>query len=175
MAPKLSRKARKPPAPYARKPGPKPKVKDAPKSSAIVAPKHQRQNLTLHDWLTVIEFYENHPTMSQGQIVAHFSTLKDGKLIFDQSSLSRNLKKKDNLKAQALSFPNALSSKRPRIVTQPQVDQALILWVRHMEEKKETVTGPMLIAKRAQFEEQFGVPEEERLSGEGWLPSFLRA
>lgn len=171
-----SRKPRKPSGPYARKPGPKPKAKDAPKTSAITQPKHARQNLTLFDWLTVIEFQEQHPMMSQAQIVAHFSSLKDGKLVFDQSTLSRKFKMKDELKARAQSFPNALSSKRPRIVTCPTVDRALALWVAHMEDdRNESVTSAMLIAKRARFEEQFGIPEEERLADAGWVPSFLRA
>lgn len=175
MAPERSRKPRKPPAPYARKPGPQPKPKNAPKTSAIAGPKHLRENLTLHDWMTVIEFCEKNPSLSQARIVAHFAGLKNGKLVFDQSTLSRNLKRKEQLKAQSLSFPNALSSKRPRIVTSPNVDRALALWVQHMEENNETVTGPMLLAKRARFEEQFGIPEDERLSNDGWLPSFLRA
>jgi hypothetical protein len=44
--------------------------------------------------------------------------------------------------------PNALSSKRPRIVTRPDVDRALFLWIKQMEEKGEHVNGPMLKEKR---------------------------
>jgi hypothetical protein len=36
---------------------------------------------------------------------------------------------------------------RLRVVTRPDVERALILWVRHMEERGETVNGPMLKAK----------------------------
>jgi hypothetical protein len=42
------------------------------------------------------------------------------------------------------SHPNALSLKRPHVVTRPDVERALILCVRHMGEKGETVNGPML-------------------------------
>ena len=52
-------------------------------------------------------------------------------------------------------------------MTQPDVEKALVLWVRHMEEKGETINGHMLVAKRARFEDTFNVPQEERLSGDG--------
>ena len=32
----------------------------------------------------------------------------------------------------------------------------------------------MLIAKRQKFEDHFNVPENERLRGESWVPSFCR-
>ena len=54
------------------------------------------------------------------------------------------------------------------------LQRALYLWVQHMENKEEALTGPMLQEKRARFEEEFKVPEEERLKGEGWLHSFCK-
>ena len=60
-----------------------------------------------------------------------------------------------------------MSSKRPRIVTCPDAEKALFLWVKHMEEKRETINGLMLVAKRADFEKAFNVPEDERLPSEG--------
>jgi hypothetical protein len=44
-----------------------------------------------------------------------------------------------------------------------------------MEEKGEVVNGPMLVAKRVIYEDRFEIPEQERLKGEGWVPSFCRA
>jgi hypothetical protein len=41
----------------------------------------------------------------------------------------------------------ALSGKRAHIITRPDVKRALLLWFCHMEEKGETVSGPMLVAK----------------------------
>ena len=43
-----------------------------------------------------------------------------------------------------------------------------------MEHKGETVSGPMLREKRRRFEDQFQVPENERLQGESWIQSFCR-
>ncbi|KIK30819.1 hypothetical protein PISMIDRAFT_6145 [Pisolithus microcarpus 441] len=43
-----------------------------------------------------------------------------------------------------------------------------------MEENGEHVTGPMLREKRQRFEGLLGVPEEERLTGDGWVASFTK-
>ena len=51
----------------------------------------------------------------------------------------------------------------------------MLLWSRHMEEWQETVTGPMLREKRKWFEDEFDVPENEQLTGDGWVPSFYKA
>jgi len=113
--------------------------------------------------------------MPQCDIVNHFKSLQSGALIFTQSTLSRKLKERLTLEARIKDNPNALSSKRPRIVTRPDVDRALFLWIKQMEEKGEHVNGPMLKEKRRRFEELFEVPEEEQLSGDGWLAPFCKA
>ena len=41
-----------------------------------------------------------------------------------------------------------------------------------MEEKGESINGPMLIAKLQKCEDCFNVPENERLRGESWVFSF---
>jgi hypothetical protein len=151
----------------------KPK-KDAPKSSAQCIEKKSCKNLTLHDWMTVLQFIDEHPAMSQQAIVKHFKTRVEGALIFTQATLSQKLKLqvRAELEARVSETPTALSSKRPHIVTRPDVEKALFLWVKHMEEKGESVNGPMLIAKCQKFEDCFNVPENERLFGESWVSSF---
>lgn len=169
------RKPRTEHAPY--KPR-KPKVvvdKKAPKTSAQPIQSRKRNNLTLHDWMTVFAYIDAHPGTSQDAIVEHFKTRAEGTLTFDQSTLSRKIKGRKELEARVSDHPNALSSKRVRVVTRPDVERALFLWVKHMEEKGETVNGPMLVAKRARFEDQFNVPDDERLKGDGWLPKFKKA
>jgi hypothetical protein len=44
-----------------------------------------------------------------------------------------------------------------------------------MEEKGETVNGPMLQEKRKRFEDEFSIPEESRLIGDGWIAPFCKA
>jgi hypothetical protein len=130
------RKPRDKPAPYARKPGPKGKhAKDKPETSAKSTATKQRDNLTLQDWLTVFAFIDAHPTLSQERVVAHFSSLEKGTLKFTQSTLSRKIKQRLDLEEWVTSNPSALSSKCPRIVTRPDVERALVIWLRSMEEK----------------------------------------
>jgi hypothetical protein len=117
---------------------------------------------------------DTHPTASQADVVRHFTTLKSERLIFDQSTLSRKLRERPKLEARVHDNPTALSSKRPRIVTCPKVERALVLWIQHMEAIGETVTGPMLQEKRKRFEEELKVPEVERLTGDGWVASFCK-
>ena len=96
--------------------------------------------------------------------------------MFTQSSLSRHLSPQGRAedKAKHESSANALSLKRWRIVTRPDIEQMLILWTRHLWEKGEMPTGAMLMVKRAWFEKEVGVPEDERMQSDGWLPGFCR-
>ncbi len=169
-----TRKVRAKPTPYASKPGPKVPW-NAPVTSAISAKSRQRKNLTVNDWLTVFAFIDTHNGISQKGVCNHFHSLPDGALKFNQATLSRKLKKREELEAYATSFPNAVSTKRERIVTRPDVDRALYLWVKSMEAKNEIVTGSMLCTKRQFFEQELGVPEEAWMQGEGWLASFKKA
>ena len=148
--------------------------KDTPLTSAQPSHTLARKNLTLSDWLTVFAFVDTHPATKQGDIVRHFTTLKTGKLIFDQSTLSRKLRERPKLEARIHDNPAALSSKRPRVVTCPEVERALVLWIQHMEITGEAVTGPMLQEKRKRFEDELQVPKEERLPSDGWVASFCK-
>ncbi|KAF9220388.1 DDE-domain-containing protein [Gyrodon lividus] len=134
-----------------------------------------RSNLTLSDWMTVFAYVDSHPTLPQNSIVEHFQTLKSGALIFTQSTLCRKLQDREALEVRVHDNPNAFSLKRPHIVTRPDIERALVLWVQQMENKGETVSGPMLQEKRSRFEEEFDVPENERLPGDGWIASFCKA
>jgi hypothetical protein len=171
------RKAAHPPRPpYShRKPASvKKNLVDKPKTSARPPQKDHRDNLTLADWILVFRYIDDHPLDSQQQIVNYFSTRSEGALLFNQSTLSRKLKQRSNLEDRVGQTPNALSSKRPRAVVRPDIEEALVLWVRHMEEKREVVNGPMLITKRAKFEEMMNIPKDERLEGGAWVSSFCR-
>jgi len=116
-------------------------------TSAVPTAICPRANLTLNDWLTVFAFIDKHPDLSQDRVVEHFHTQQEGALRFTQATLSRKMKARKTLEEQVHSHPNALSGKRPRAVTSPEVERALVLWVWHMEEKGESVSGPMLHKK----------------------------
>ena len=54
--------------------------------------KKRRENLTLFDWLLVLDFVNSHPDWDQQAIVDHFANRKEGVLNFTQSALSKKLK-----------------------------------------------------------------------------------
>ena len=123
-----------------------------------------------------MQYLDSNQPISQEEVVKHFAGRSDGALKFSQSALSRHLSKKGREEDQSrlAANPNALSGKKARIVTRPDVKRALVLWVNHMEEKLEHVTGAMLVAKRAKFEDQLGVPDVERLKSDGWVQGFCK-
>ena len=161
------RKLRSPPAPYKQRPKvPKPKenLPNNAKSSAKAPELSLWENLTLQDWVMVVNYYNNHQLMSQQELVHYFMHCAEGALIFNQSTLSRHLSKKgqDADQHRLESFLTTLSSKRIQAVVRPDVDKCLVLWVKHMEEeRKETVNGAMLMAKHEKFENALKVPEKE--------------
>ena len=101
----------------------------------------------------------------------------DGTLIFNQSTFSWHLSKKgwDADEHKLESFLTALSSKRIQVVVCPDVENCFVLWVKHMEERKETVNGAMLIAKCEKFENALKVLEKERMISNGWISKFYKA
>ena len=81
-------KVREKPAPYNCKSRPLGPKADPPQTSARAITMH-RQNLTLSDWLVVFQFIDEHPNVSQSQVVLHFKTRREGAFFFTQSTLSR--------------------------------------------------------------------------------------
>ncbi|KAJ7836583.1 hypothetical protein B0H14DRAFT_2589648 [Mycena olivaceomarginata] len=82
---------------------------------------------------------EDNKDDSQRKVVAYFATRPDakgGKRFFTQSALSKKLQKKAEICRLVAEDPNARSMKRARIVTCPEVDAALALWARDMEQKR---------------------------------------
>ncbi|KAF8558114.1 hypothetical protein OG21DRAFT_1405612, partial [Imleria badia] len=134
-------------------------------------------NLTLYDWMTVFGYVDTHPDASQTDVVNFFQTRAEGVLDseFTQATLCRRLQKRKEDEDRAKLNPTALSSKRPQIVTQPDVEAALFLWIQSMELKHEVMNSRMLCEKRERIEEKLGVPDAERLKGTGWVASFCKA
>ncbi|KAF9220266.1 hypothetical protein BS17DRAFT_715184 [Gyrodon lividus] len=167
----LKRKPQNIPA-DAPKPAKRQKTKDAPCISAQIP--FAQKNLTLAGWMKVCAFIDSRPTITQANIIQHFSSLQTGALLFHQSTLSCKLRKHPKMEACINNNPTALSSKCPCVVTSPAVERALIHWVQHMENKCKTITGPMLWEKHKRFEEELQIPENEQLPGDGWLQLFCK-
>ena len=172
------RKRQKQPIQVARRgrehlPGPS---KETPKTSTQSIETPKQENLTLFNWMTVYTYVDSLPQpINQGEVVKHFTMRPQGALSFSQSTLSCKLWQHPKMEARVDSIPNALSCKRPRIVTRPDVDRALWLWVQQMDWKGEVVNSRMLMAKQEGFEKSLNVPEDERLPGPGWIQSFCTA
>ena len=105
----------------------------------------------------------------------YFATRPQGALLFSQPTLSCKLQQRLEMEACVESIPNALSCKRPCVVTRPDVNCVLWLWVQHMDQKGEVVNSRMLMAKQEGLEEALDVPEDERLPGPGWIQLFCLA
>jgi hypothetical protein len=116
-------KPREKPGPYAQKPKDTLEKtqtsKDAPKTLAKPVASSHRENLTLADWLTVFNFMDTHPLLSQSQVVDYFGSNKDGALVFQQCTLSQKLAKRKEVEEHIGSHPNTLSAKCVRVVTRP--------------------------------------------------------
>ncbi|CAK5282048.1 unnamed protein product [Mycena citricolor] len=113
---------------------------------------------------------DKEPSQTQCQVVDHFWNWADKdscKLLFTQSALLKKIKKKDEIQAYVANILGAQSQKHARVVTCPTVDEALLLWVQDMEQKKNTVMGVMLVEKRKQLEEVMNVPNKKHLMGMG--------
>ena len=70
--------------PYAHKPGPKAgksMLKDTPRTSSFSNAPASQQNLTLHDWLHVVNWFNENQPILQEVAVQHFVTLHDEALI----------------------------------------------------------------------------------------------
>ncbi|KAH8828718.1 hypothetical protein DL96DRAFT_1463030 [Flagelloscypha sp. PMI_526] len=158
-----------------KKRGPKPKQ---PKTSAITQEQNHRSHLTTFDWLQVYAYVDNNPGLNQSDIVKHFASLPLGKrLIFTQSTLSRKLEPdaRKQVECRAASNPNGLSAKRDRVVTRPDVERGLFLWIQKMNSQSEIVSDAMLVEKQSRLEILLEIPEGECLgSSNGWVRSFKK-
>ena len=130
--------------------------------------------LTFSNWLEMVNYFDTHQPMTQQELVKYFATWPERVLVFTQSGLSHHLNAQGWVADQGrlASTPMVLSMKKLSVITWPDVDRALFLWYKHMEEKKECVTGPMLTAKWGRFQKEMGVPEAERMHSKGWIQKF---
>ncbi|KAE9388158.1 hypothetical protein BT96DRAFT_947815 [Gymnopus androsaceus JB14] len=101
---------------------------DAPHTTAHPLNQKKKKDLTLSDWLEVMEHVDSHPYLCQKDIVDYFAKHSSGVLTFTQSALSKKLKKHDELEQWAKSNPNALLEKQCHVVIQPDFEEALYIW-----------------------------------------------
>lgn len=124
--------------------------------------------------MRVYKYCDEHTPVDQNEVVRHFANLKHDALKFSQPTLSRNLDPERRAEIEQRANTGA-GRKRARVVTHPEIEDALIIWFRNMERKGELVTPAMLQTKRSKFYDLLGIPKEERVESAGWIPPFMQA
>jgi len=77
-------------------------VKSLPPIFTKSDPQHQGRRLPKppQPWFVVFQFIDEHPNILQYQVIEHFKTHREGALIFTQSTLSRKLEQRTELKVR---------------------------------------------------------------------------
>lgn len=143
--------------------------KKRPISSACVPETQSRKNPTLHDRLTILDWHHENGG-NQSKTARHFK--ENGFPFISQSRVSAWLKDEGNMRARA-STTRELTSKRVRTVSNPDFENALIIFVQQAESRGLALTGEVIRAAGAKFYDQLGIPVNERQKlSNGWLESF---
>ncbi|CAK5267874.1 unnamed protein product [Mycena citricolor] len=129
------------------KQGPKEKKSQ---TSAQLVKDDMHKDLTWSDWVQVFDYMNKSP------------------------GAFKEAQKKDQIRVSVANSSTVGSQKRARVVTCPEVDKALSVWMYNKEEKRNMVTGTILVVKRKCLEELMGIPEEQCLTGNSWLESFKK-
>ena len=102
-------------------------------------------------------------------------SLQHGRLDFDFTTLTRNLKpeKRAAREAAIASGVHGAGLKKARQVVSPVVELALARWCRGITAESEIFTRKMLQQKRQRIEDALGTIDKERLGhSDGWISSF---
>lgn len=152
-------------------PGRRPKtIHPARNLSAATAPAKQRKALTLYDKLKIIDYHEGEGNgLSQAKLAEHFSSQYEN---LTQSSISRILKNKNQLRQTAQDNPARLAFLRNRKVKFPDVEEILWNWQLQQEGLNRIVSGRVLIQKAQLIAKELGIPEHCIHFSNGWLDAY---
>ena len=105
--------------------------------------RQQSRKTSLFNWMTVYAYVDTLPRPRGGsEILCHKTS---GRIAVQPATLSRKLRQRPEMEAHVDSIPSALSCKWPHVVTRPNVDSALWLWVQQMDQKGEVVNSRTLM------------------------------
>ncbi|KAG8749740.1 hypothetical protein FRC12_013256 [Ceratobasidium sp. 428] len=142
-----------------------------PLSVAVSAqPQPRRQHLTYTDKLRILDYYHAHSHLIQVDVVR---ALRCEYPTLSQSTLSNYLSHEQEIRAYVELNPSHLRYKKPFRVALPDVDAALVDWVRDQLNRGERLTGDRICEKGRWFCEEMNIPPEKRISfSSGWLDNF---
>ncbi|KAG8753744.1 Tigger transposable element-derived protein 5 [Ceratobasidium sp. 428] len=123
-----------------------------------LAPK--RKYLTFWDKLKIIDFYCANRHLTQSEVAEHFQG-RYPKIV--QGSVSRYMSQETEIRRYVAKYPNRLGYARPIHVTVPELEEALVQWVKTSLRHGQTVlTDEMIYEKGRQLSQSLDIPDAKR-------------
>ncbi|KAG8748064.1 Tigger transposable element-derived protein 5 [Ceratobasidium sp. 414] len=138
-------------------------------------PRTRRQNLTFKQRLEVADFY--HANKHRLPLEQMVQPLRErGFLTICATTIRRCVNREDEDRAYVESGDaSRLNAKRQTLVCLPEVEAALLEWVKQKQEQGIPLASELICGKARLLCEQLGVPEESRLKfSKSWLEGFKR-
>ncbi|KAJ1302870.1 hypothetical protein OPQ81_003170 [Rhizoctonia solani] len=131
-----------------------------------------RQNLTYQQKIQVLDFYhQNKQRLSMESMIPPLRAM--GFTTICQSTISRFVK--DEVKIRQRAEEHRGHVKRTSVVVLPEVEDALVRWIRQQRESGVWVNGDTIIQKAKEICDELNVPEDQRIGfSRGWLDSFKK-
>lgn len=135
--------------------------------------KCKRQNLTFEQKLQVIEFYWSHKHLTLEQMVPPLRAM--GFLTISATTISRCVRNEDQIREYVAGGSNRLGAKRQTLVCFPEVETALLDWLKEEANNGVRPTGDQIREKARDLCRISGVKDEDALSfSPGWLEGFRK-
>ena len=128
----------------------------------------KRRQISLQVKVNIINFVEAHPEASYSDVGKHFDLSKD--IVY------RAMKDKEKILHafgnRATSLESVNSVKRLKTCDHPELEKALIMWIRSVRSQNIPLDGPTLLMKTEAFSKGFGI--ENFKASQGWLSNFKK-
>ncbi|KAF8608267.1 CenpB-DNA-bind-domain-containing protein [Ceratobasidium sp. AG-I] len=133
----------------------------------------KRQNLTFEQKLQVIEFYWSHRHLSLEQMVPPLRAM--GFLTITSTSISRCVQKEAEIREYVAGGSNRLGAKRQTLVRFPEVEAALVEWLKEDSNNGVRPMGDQIREKARHFYQLLGDKNEDPPTfSNGWLEGFRK-
>lgn len=135
---------------------------------AMTTSTSKRRQFSLQVKVDIIKFVEKHPDVSYCDVGKKFEASKD--------VVYRAVKDKENImqafEKRASSLESVSSSKRLKTSDHPQLEEALITWIRSVRSQNIPLDGPTVLIKAEAYSTALGI--ENFKASQGWLSNFKK-